>query len=92
MALWNEWLSKHKPFLETFKITQFMSLINLKFLQLKYKEVLYSWFHKKGTCSVQLFNGDYLSITSAHQVAAGTFFMKSPVSKYEKIMKQYELS
>ena len=29
--------------------------------------LLYSWFHIKGTWSVHSFNGDYLSIPSAHR-------------------------
>ena len=43
----------------------------------------YSWFHiKKGTLSVHLFNGDYLSIPKCTG-SCGYLFMKSPVSCIE---------
>ena len=46
-----------------------------------YRLVIYSWFHIKGTwvytCSIETI---YLSMRA--QVAVGTFFMKSPVSKH----------
>ena len=34
---------------------------------MKKDSLSYSWFHIKGTWSVHAFNGDYLSILSAHR-------------------------